>query len=113
MALWKVKYDQFVTVQPCPSPSILPLLFSPPGMVSSIHITIYLPTAGKDVEYYQEVTNLMQCIDDLTNCFPDALLFIRGDANANPKNVTRNTQESQSITRPIIISLGTATLTLS
>ena len=91
MALWKVKYDQFVTVQPCPSPSILPLLFSPPGMVSSIHITIYLPTAGKDVEYYQEVTNLMQCIDDLTNRFPDALLFIRGDANANPKNVTRNT----------------------
>ena len=32
----------------------------------------------------------MQCIHELENIYPNALLFIRGDANANPNDKSRS-----------------------
>ena len=89
MALWKREIDPFVTIQSCPSPAILPLLFSPPSFSPSVHLTIYLPTAGRDEGYVEEVVKLGQCILELSSKYPDASLYIRGDANANQKNRKR------------------------
>ena len=72
MALWKHSLDPYVKICPCPTSSVLPFLFSPPGLSRSLHILLYLPTAGKDEEYIIEFAKLMQCLDELTNTYPDA-----------------------------------------
>ena len=90
MALWKRSLDPFIKCFNCPSPGILPLVFSPPGLLKSIHITLYLPTAGKDSEYVLEIVKLLHCIEDLMSLYPDAYLFIRGDGNANAKDKLRS-----------------------
>ena len=90
MAMWKKHLDQYVSV--CTrglSSSFLPLVFSAPGLVTSIHITIYLPTAGKDREFFEELAKLDDCIDNLTEEYPDAVLYIRGDSNVNKKDKNR------------------------
>ena len=89
MVLWKKNLDQLVTVFPSPSSSLLPIVFTPPNQVPAILLTIYLPTAGKDVEYVEEITNLNNLVYDLIEKYPDAMLFLRGDANANPKDTKR------------------------
>ena len=89
MALWKKKLDRHVFPCTAPSSSILPIIFSPPGYQTSIHITIYLPTAGKDAEFLEEVVKLSDCVEDLLEKHLDAVLYIRGDANVNPSNVSR------------------------
>ena len=91
MALWKRCLDQYITVwSEHVSPSFLPLVFSYPGAVTTIHVTIYLPTSGKDVEFIEEVAKLDNCINDMIAKHPEALIFIRGDANVNKKDKTRN-----------------------
>ena len=54
-----------------------------PGYQTSIHITIYLPTAGKESEFVKELSILQNTIDKLCDEHPDSLVFIRGDANAS------------------------------
>ena len=58
MAMWRSQLDQYVS--PCTSASsnFLPLIFSPPGLTTTIHIAVYLPTAGKDVEFVEEIVKL-------------------------------------------------------
>ena len=90
MALWKLSLDPFIKCHDCPSPGILPLVFSPPGVLKSIHIVLYLPTAGKNDEYVLELVKLMHCIDELLSLHPEACLFIRGDSNANLKDKLRS-----------------------
>ena len=90
MALWKLSLDPFIKCHDCPSPGILPLVFSPPGVLKSIHIVLYLPTAGKNDEYVLEIVKLMHCIDELLSLHPEACLFIRGDSNANLKDKLRS-----------------------
>ena len=90
MVLRKHHLDKFIAVQSCPSGSIPPIVFSPPGLTPSIHICIYLPTAGQNERYMQECVNLAHCIEDLTNKYPNAPLFIRGDANVNSRDTGRN-----------------------
>ena len=89
MILWKTHLDSHV--HPClsSSSSFLPIVFSPPGHRTSIHLSIYLPTAGRDTEFVEEMVKLGNCIEDLLEKYQDAILFIRGDANVNPKNLTR------------------------
>ena len=89
MALWKRDIDQFIKVLPSPSSSILPLVFAPPNRLPALLLTIYFPTAGKDAEFVEEITNLNNTIYELSEKYPDAMLFLRGDANANPKDVKR------------------------
>ena len=90
MALWKRGLDQYITVWTDHiSPSFLPLVFSYPGSVTTIHITLYLPTSGKDVEFIEVLVKLDNCINDMIAKHPEALIFIRGDANVNKKDKTR------------------------
>ena len=89
MALWKKIIDPYVTIVPSSTSSILSLVFSPPGLVPAILICLYLPTAGKDLEFVEEVTKLNDTILEMVVKYPDAMIFIRGDANANPKDTRR------------------------
>ena len=91
MILWKKELDQYVSVIASPSSSFLPILFSPPGHPPTIHLSVYLPTAGKDAEYVEEVLRIVQCVSDLSGKYPEASIYIRGDLNANPKDNTRTT----------------------
>ena len=83
LALWKKELDAYITVLEPPSSHILPLLLEKPGYQKTIHITIYLPTAGKEVEFMKELSALQNTIDKLCDDYPDSLIFIRGDANAS------------------------------
>ena len=89
MAMWKSNLDQFVSICGTSSSSFLPLIFSPPGLATTIHIVVYLPTAGQDVEFVEEIVKLNLCIQELLTKHPDADLYIRGDANVNPKDKNR------------------------
>ena len=89
MVLWKHELDQFVTQLSCPSPSILPILFSPPLSKPSVHVTLYLPTAGRNEDFLMESANLIHYLDKLEADYPDALLFIHGDSNVNPNDCIR------------------------
>ena len=89
MAMWKSHLDQYVNPCTTVSSSFLPLIFSPPGLATTIHIAVYLPTAGKDVEFVEEIVKLNLCIQELLTKHPDADLYIRGDVNVNQKDQNR------------------------
>ena len=54
-----------------------------PGHPLSIHICLYLPTSGRNTEYLEELARLEKTIDDLDSQYPDATIYLRGDANAS------------------------------
>ena len=90
MVMWLREYDQFITLPPVSSPSLLPFIFHPPGMQLSIHVAIYLPTAGREEEYIEALAELDACINELREKYPDAPIFLRGDFNASLTNVSRS-----------------------
>ena len=51
MVMWHKSLDSFITLHPPPSASILPIILRLPDRQVSIHIAIYLPTSGKDMEF--------------------------------------------------------------
>ena len=90
MILWRKHLDKFVT--PClnlASPSFLPFVLSYPGLPTSIHVSIYLPTSGHDIAFTEEVIKLDNALQTLCEKHPEALIYIRGDANVNRKNTIR------------------------
>ena len=89
MILWKKCFDPFIYPVKSISPSFLPIIFCYPGVIPSIHVSLYLPTAGKDVEFAEEVVKLDNCLNEIRNAHPEAPIFIRGDANANEKDTKR------------------------
>ena len=89
MAMWKREYDPFITVHPVSSPSLLPLIFSPPWLTPSVHIAVYLPTAGRNTEFIEALAEVKSCIIELHNKYPDAAFFLRGDFNVSSTNQTR------------------------
>ena len=90
MVLWKIQHDPFITVHPVSSTAFLPVLFHPPGSTMSIHIAVYLPTLGKEVEFVEELSKLSVTIDDLVTAHPTASVFIRGDFNVSRNNKHRS-----------------------
>ena len=89
MVLWKKHLDQYVSALTSTSSSFLPIIFSFPDSQVTILITLYLPTAGKDIEFVEEIAKLDCLIDDLSTKYPDSAIFVRGDANVNSKDVKR------------------------
>ena len=90
MVMWETSLDSFITVIPTTSSSLTALLLKIPGLVTSVHIAIYLPTSGKEVEFVSALSSLDCCIDDILDTNPNAQIFIRGDANVNQKNTHRS-----------------------
>ena len=89
MVLWKRSLDPFITTLQTPSSSFLPILLNIPGHPQSIHVSLYLPTAGKDSEFLDSLSLLTNLLGSLDEKYPDSLTFLRGDSNANPKNESR------------------------
>ena len=89
MALWKHCLDPFISIHKVSSPSILPVIYSPPGAATSVHIAIYLPTSGKENDFIEELLNLKIAIEELRDKFKNPDIFIRGDSNVNSNNKAR------------------------
>ena len=83
LALWKKELDPYITVHEPSSSHVLAIILEKPGYQTTIHITVYLSTAGKDAEYMKDLVLLQNTIDLLGDKYPDSLTFVRGDANAS------------------------------
>ena len=90
LAIWKTSLDPFISVHPVTTSSFLPIIFSPLGSPPSIHIALYLPTSGQEIEFVEAITNMRVVIDDLKEIHPDATVYIRGDSNVNKNNIPRS-----------------------
>ena len=89
MMLWNISHDPYITIHPTSSSSILPVIFSPPDCTVSIHVSIYLPTSGKETQFIEELAQLSLCLDELLGLYPEALIYLRGDFNVNEGNFKR------------------------
>ena len=90
MILWKRSLDPFITVLQTPCSSFLPILLNIPCHPVSVHISLYLPTSGKEPDFLDKLSNLSNLLDKILDKYSGATIFIRGDSNVNPKNETRN-----------------------
>ena len=89
LVLWRRKHDPFIAVWPVTSSSYLPIIFHPPGSVLSVHIAIYLPTAGQDVQFIEELSKLSATLDEISSIHPEAPVYLRGDFNVSHSNTKR------------------------
>ena len=89
MVMWHTSLSPFITVLPSESPSYQSILLKLPGTIPSIHTALYLPTSGKEEEFLSSLVELGAHMDEIRSKYPDAALFLRGDANANPNNAAR------------------------
>ena len=89
--LWKRELDPFVTTHTCDTSSYLPIIVEIPGFRTSIHIAVYLPTAGQDSQYMEDLAKLGNTIEDFYLKYQNPVIFIRGDANSSSKNNFRKT----------------------
>ena len=91
LLLWPSAFDPFITILPTPSPALLPCVLKLPGYLTSYHICIYLPTAGKDDQFISELSSLEVLLTDIYEKHDGKCpIFIRGDGNASSKNVLRS-----------------------
>ena len=61
---------------------MLCLVLDKPGYRTSIHITIYLTTSGRDPDFVKDLVHLQDTIDFINDKYPEASIYICGDANA-------------------------------
>ena len=90
LLLWKTSLDPHVTVSTLTTTSFLPIIFHPPGLLPTIHITVYLPTAGQDIQFVDELAKLDTAIEELAATHPEASVYLRGDFNASLTNSRRS-----------------------
>ena len=91
MILWRKDWNQSISIIPTDSSSFVAIALSIPGTQPSIHIAMYLPTAGKESEFVEEITKLKAFVEGIADSHPDHFVFIRGDSNVNPNNNSRFT----------------------
>ena len=89
MAIWEGKLDPYIRILPTSTSAVLPLLLSPPGLMSTAHITVYLPTAGRDSECLSDLAALDAIVSEILEDF-SCTIYIRGDFNVNPKNCSQS-----------------------
>ena len=79
MLMWQKHLDPYISVHITDSSAFLPIVMDLPGWKPMIHIATNLPTAGKEVEYHDDLAKLKINIEELSAKFPSAAVFIRGD----------------------------------
>ena len=89
LCFWKKQLDPYVTVISVKTQSFLPVILKLTNFQISVHIALYLPTHSKDTKFISDLAELGICIEELTNSYPEAVFYIRGDGNVNSKNVNR------------------------
>ena len=90
LVMWRNFLSPFITILPVDTPAFLPVLLAIPHLLPSIHIALYLPTAGKEAQYVHELSELKVCVEALQQRFPNSPVFVRGDANSSKTNNSRN-----------------------
>ena len=65
MVMVNKSIDPFVTLIPPPSSAITPILMQIPGLQTSVHISLYLPTSGQEHEFISQLSNLRHLIEDV------------------------------------------------
>jgi hypothetical protein len=88
MAMWRASLDPYIKPLPTTSSSVLPLLLTIPGLATTAHIGVYLPTSGQDAEFLSALSELETVIQDISENFA-CPIYIRGDFNVNPRNKSR------------------------
>ena len=91
LVLWRRELEPFITTHTCDTSSFLLIILEIPGYRTSIHIAVYLPTAGQDSQYMEDLAKLGNTIDEMHQKYPNPVIFIRGDANSSSKNNHRKT----------------------
>ena len=89
LVLWKFEHDPYITVWPVTTTSFLPILFHPPGSALTVHVAVYLPTAGQDALFLDELSKLSDTLDEINAAHPNAPFFLRGDFNVSERNIKR------------------------
>ena len=89
MSMWRKDHDPFITIIPVQSSSFLPLVFDPPDSECTIHVGVYLPTAGQDAEFIGELAELDSLLIDMHNKYPGSSIYLRGDFNVSATNDKR------------------------
>ena len=100
LIMWHNSLSPHLKVLDTSSPSFVSVLYSPPGLLPSVHTGVYLPTAGKDGEW-------LACLVELEHHLTEVMeehnrniaVFVRGDLNASSKNKTRATLLTAFISR--------------
>ena len=95
--MWAKHLDPYVSIYPTTSSAFSTLILQVPGYQVSIHVVIYLPTAGKEQYFVSELTDLRICLEGVAVQYPGAILFIRGDSNVNRNNRNRVTLLNQFV----------------
>ena len=92
MIMWHNSLSPHLKVLDTPSPSFVSVLLSPPGLLPSLHSSVYLPTAGKDGDWLTALVDLEQHVMEVIDKhYGHIATFLRGDFNASSKNKTRAT----------------------
>ena len=47
-----------------------------PNVQTMVHVALYLPTAGKEMEYLSDLAKLNTALDDCESRYPGAAFFI-------------------------------------
>ena len=90
MALWRKDFDPFVTICKVETTAFLPLVFSPPNRQASIHVTVYMPTSGKDDAFMEDLAMLHIFLQEAKEKYLSCPIFLRGDFNVNRNNLNRS-----------------------
>ena len=90
LVMWKSSLDPYITVHNIDSAAYLPVILNIPGVQTSIHVALYLPTSGKETEFISELASLKVTLEELTIKYPDSAIFVRGDANSSKNNINRS-----------------------
>ena len=107
MVLWSIYLDPYVTIHPPTTSSYTAMILQLPGHQVTIHVALYLPTSGKDHDFIAEITNLRICLAELTDLYPRAAIFIRGDSNVNKNNKNRVTLLKQFLENFSLLRVST------
>ena len=89
MIIWKQSWQQYITILESETPSFLPILFHPPDSPESIHVSLYLPTSGKEPEFIEELNKLSKFLEETSEKHPNAKIYLRGDSNVNENHTMR------------------------
>ena len=111
MAMWHSSLDPFITVLPTPSPAVLPILLAIPGLSSSLHVGLYLPTSGCEQEFLLALTAMDSVLTSLAEDHSGVPIYLRGDCNVNPNNTKRLQIFNHVLTKHSITSLNLQHLT--
>ena len=104
MIMWREKLTPYIKIINVSSSSFLPFIISIPGVATSAHIVLYLPTSGKETEFISALASLDACLEVIKEDYA-CPIYLRGDANVNPNNTARTSIFTHFCKKHALLSL--------